>query len=791
MEATKINRKKLILVCAAVLILILLVILRFIPREQGYRTISISELLGGVTAEDKGVLYNAYPNMHLYEGHALTTDKASFARMVLDGDKYVKLEEESRAAFSALGKTGSGKTVINLERGVLTNELTKPLKANESYVVNTPNAVLAVRGTFFRVEVIPQPNGDVLTEVFTYGGSVVCSRILPDGKLVDEQVIIDKGYKTTISMDKIETVYIVEEIIPEKENIEPIYMKDISDIDLAEMYESSSHGHELFTTTDEIWEHIEERGIDINEYHSQYDQTPLEPHKSQQQENTALNEGTSVAEPIEQEQQNNESDTAQEAESEEEDAEQPIDANTQIQQGNTAAELPITPAETPMVEQKPAENIPEELPEIEPPEEEPKEEEEPEEDDSDSDSDSDSDVTVGGGSGGGGGGAGQTHTHTEVTTTTPATCTVDGSEVVTCSSCGEELRSTVIPATGHDEEIGTISATCTVDGLETVSCSICGEELRSTVIPATGHTEGTPEIIDATCTTEGSRIVRCSSCNTVLENEVLPITHTGEICTCGAVKLIDSVFSDDAFRTYAASFDTNTNGYLDNTEIANVTTISLNNSFTGLSLDGIEHFTNLTSLSLYDVDVSYLDISANTALETVYISESLTDMTLGTGNFPNLTLTFDSTPIQYFDFLSDCSMKEVEFITQTVNSWNLQTIKADTVRFEDCSSIPSSIINLSGNCFVKNMWIDDMSFTELNLSNCTNLTKVVLGLSQSISVSVIDLRNCTGLTGSVDFGMINQYSSCTVYLYGSSIAEGNAQMTNTGYITPSYAEERL
>ena len=105
--------------------------------------------------------------MHLHEGNALTTEHGSYARMVLDDDKYVKLEEDSRAAFEALGKPGSGKTTIYLERGVITNELTRPLGKDESYVVNTPNAVLAVRGTFFRVEVREETNGEVLTDIYT------------------------------------------------------------------------------------------------------------------------------------------------------------------------------------------------------------------------------------------------------------------------------------------------------------------------------------------------------------------------------------------------------------------------------------------------------------------------------------------------------------------------------------------------------------------------------------------------------------------------------------------------
>ena len=248
-------------------------------KKESYRTISVSQLNGTVIAEENNKTYDAYANMHLREGHALTTQNESYARMVLDGDKYVKLEEDSRAAFEALGKAGSGKTVISLEQGALTNELTQPLSPDESYVVNTPNAVMAVRGTFFRVEVRPQPNGDVLTDIYTYGGAVQCSRVLPNGEVVDEQVIVDKGYMTTISMDTSDTIYVVDEISSEHNNTQPIDPAQIPEGDILDMYVASTNDHEMFLSTDEIWQHIEDRNIDFEQYTSQYDQKPLQPHR--------------------------------------------------------------------------------------------------------------------------------------------------------------------------------------------------------------------------------------------------------------------------------------------------------------------------------------------------------------------------------------------------------------------------------------------------------------------------------------------------------------------------------
>ena len=274
-------------------------------KKESYRTISVSQLNGTVIAEENNKTYDAYANMHLREGHALTTKTESYARMVLDGDKYVKLEEDSRAAFEALGKAGSGKTVISLEQGALTNELTQPLSPDESYVVNTPNAVMAVRGTFFRVEVRPQPNGDVLTDIYTYGGAVQCSRVLPNGEVVDEQVIVDKGYMTTISMDTSDTIYVVDEISSEHNNTQPIDPAQIPEGDILDMYVASTNDHEMFLSTDEIWQHIEDRNIDFEQHTSQYDQTPIQPYRTKpaaSDQPAQTLPGTDAEEPIQQEQ---------------------------------------------------------------------------------------------------------------------------------------------------------------------------------------------------------------------------------------------------------------------------------------------------------------------------------------------------------------------------------------------------------------------------------------------------------------------------------------------------------
>lgn len=273
MNFIKTKKGKIIIAISAVVIVAAAVIAVIfgLNAGRGYRSISVAELFGKVTATNKGASYEAYRDMKLFDGYTLETDADSYSRLVLDGEKYIKLEQKSLAVFEKLGRIGNDVTAIRLERGAMTNELTKPLGGEERYVVNTPNAVLAVRGTFFRVEVSFADDGEAFSDVYVYGGTVVCTRVMPDGTMVDEEVEIPAGYKARIKMDEIITVY-VEELIEEGcDEIDPLSKSKINDGDIVDIYVASDSGHEMFLSTEELWEEINHRGIDVDEYTSQYD----------------------------------------------------------------------------------------------------------------------------------------------------------------------------------------------------------------------------------------------------------------------------------------------------------------------------------------------------------------------------------------------------------------------------------------------------------------------------------------------------------------------------------------
>ena len=113
----KTKKTKLVLIAVLAVVAVLLSTVFFIQTtgdNKGYRTISVVEVTGNVSVVKEGIEYRAYPGMLLQEGHEIVTAANSYVRLVLDDDKYVKLEAGSRLVFETLGLLGSGKTQMGI-----------------------------------------------------------------------------------------------------------------------------------------------------------------------------------------------------------------------------------------------------------------------------------------------------------------------------------------------------------------------------------------------------------------------------------------------------------------------------------------------------------------------------------------------------------------------------------------------------------------------------------------------------------------------------------------------------
>jgi flagellar basal body-associated protein FliL len=141
------------------------------------------------------------------------------------------------------------------------------------------------------------------------------------------------------------------------------------------------------------------------------------------------------------------------------------------------------------------------------------------------------------------------HSFGEPVVTAP-TCTAEGYTTKTCANCKLEVKSDVVEATGHKEEVvAAVAPTCTEAGLtEGKKCSVCGEAtVAQTEVPATGHKEEVVAAVAATCTetglTEGKK---CSVCGeaTVAQTEVPAIGHKEETIPAVAATCTEAGFTE-------------------------------------------------------------------------------------------------------------------------------------------------------------------------------------------------------------------------------------------------------
>ena len=117
------------------------------------------------------------------------------------------------------------------------------------------------------------------------------------------------------------------------------------------------------------------------------------------------------------------------------------------------------------------------------------------------------------------------------------TCTADGYDLYTCSSCGATEKRNSKPALGHKWDSGTVTTepTETAPGVRTYTCTVCGE-VKTETIPATGaHThkwDAGKVTTEPTETTPGVRTYTCTICGQT-KNEIIPATGGSTVCPGG------------------------------------------------------------------------------------------------------------------------------------------------------------------------------------------------------------------------------------------------------------------
>lgn len=180
------------LICGAIVVIagIVLVVSHIFKKEDAYRSILVYELEGTaeIERENTGSI-SAAENIYLESGDRLTVADDSYMRLKLDDDKYIMVEENTILSIEAVGTEENSKTKIELVQGAITSEIQNPLSTDSEYEVTSPNSVMAVRGTIFRVETGDAQGAASYTKTSVFSGKVSMGVRLSDGTAGDEVLV--------------------------------------------------------------------------------------------------------------------------------------------------------------------------------------------------------------------------------------------------------------------------------------------------------------------------------------------------------------------------------------------------------------------------------------------------------------------------------------------------------------------------------------------------------------------------------------------------------------------------
>ena len=168
---------------------------------EDYRTIKIQELNGSTTIASNDVnVQEAYKGMNLESGDVVTVQKDANMTLLLDMDKYMFADEGTKFRIEASGNSDKAntKTRIVLEEGSVLCRLDTKLGDDETFEVETPNSVMSVRGTIFKMTIYKDENGENYARVDVLEGAVKVDLYNENGEKTGEEGLIEAGKAATV-----------------------------------------------------------------------------------------------------------------------------------------------------------------------------------------------------------------------------------------------------------------------------------------------------------------------------------------------------------------------------------------------------------------------------------------------------------------------------------------------------------------------------------------------------------------------------------------------------------------
>ena len=152
------------LICIIVIALIVAVVALLLSRKkEEHRVVKIDEHQGEIVLfrEENEIdlsKQNRFRGMNLQATDAVETGEEAHMVLLVDSDKYIYADEDSKFSIVATGNAEKGRVKIQLEYGAALCELENKLPEEAIFEVETPNATASVRGTTFGVHYDEEKN---------------------------------------------------------------------------------------------------------------------------------------------------------------------------------------------------------------------------------------------------------------------------------------------------------------------------------------------------------------------------------------------------------------------------------------------------------------------------------------------------------------------------------------------------------------------------------------------------------------------------------------------------------
>jgi len=145
------KKKTLLMVAVIVVVMAIVAVVVLIANKQDvYRLIAVDSVEGTVELKREDKPVEIFKGIHLKSGDRVATGETSNALLLADGDKHILAEENTGFSISATGNEKKGGIIIHLEYGSALITIDNKLNKDSSFELETPNAILGVRGTIFR-----------------------------------------------------------------------------------------------------------------------------------------------------------------------------------------------------------------------------------------------------------------------------------------------------------------------------------------------------------------------------------------------------------------------------------------------------------------------------------------------------------------------------------------------------------------------------------------------------------------------------------------------------------------